>query len=144
MPFHSVYFVIIQVSTVVQFRTIDWGMEFCSLRIRLPNKESAAASNFTTTPGSKGNFIDVYSIPTNSIINLDKLSYRTRPTLGDKVARVKINDGADMDYRFACAMDSLHTFALTSGNANTGVEWWQDKQSESPGKDDLLLILILQ
>ncbi|KAI0060425.1 hypothetical protein BV25DRAFT_1788721, partial [Artomyces pyxidatus] len=120
------------ISTVIQFRAIDWGMESCAAdpKYGLP----------ALYLGNGSNVIDIYALVSgpgksglDDVIDGNRLSYRARPALGDKVASVKVDYGTTWTHRFHCAMDSLHAFVLTAGSEATSVQWWQDKQSESPG-----------
>ncbi|KAJ7640760.1 hypothetical protein DFH06DRAFT_621630 [Mycena polygramma] len=115
------------ISTVIQFRTIDWMLEFCALRIRLPGTDN----NLTDTAS---NHVEVYRINATSPLDINSLALISLPQQKEKLAALRMggNDGFDWSYRFGCAMDTLQTFILTGGDSQTEVEWWQDKQVEIP------------
>ncbi|KAF7316951.1 hypothetical protein HMN09_00429400 [Mycena chlorophos] len=63
------------VSTVAQWRVGDFGMESCSLTISVPPRESDAKDEIVNEPAT----IDVYTLPVHKKIDMNKLSYATRP-----------------------------------------------------------------
>jgi Ubiquitin 3 binding protein But2 C-terminal domain len=112
---------------------IDWGMEACTLHIRLPST-SDTRFNSTVTLYGGSNAIEIYRLESDSVINLDSLSFRTSPRKSERLGTVNAVYNMDWNYDFPCTMDSLHAFALVPSNDKTSVEWWQDKQAELPGK----------
>ena len=132
---------VLQISTVVQFRALDWGMEACVLTLRLPSDEKAIQANSTVSLGGRLNDIDIYRLikdkgsqSLDTVIDQRKLSYQTRPAFGEKVGTVSVDYGTEWTYKFPCAMDSLHAFALVAADDSARIEWWQDKQSLEPGE----------
>ncbi|KAJ7077410.1 hypothetical protein B0H15DRAFT_789709, partial [Mycena belliarum] len=116
--------------TVVQFRTIDWMLEACTLRIRLPGHGQNNAPNFNT----KTNRVEVHRINQSSILDIASLAVDSLPPAREKLASVQIdaNDGLEWAYHFPCAMDTLHTFIITAADFQTDLDWWQDKRLEIP------------
>ncbi|CAL1697622.1 unnamed protein product [Somion occarium] len=129
----------IQISTVVQFRTLDWGMESCVLTLRLPSDESFVRSNSSLSLGNGLNDVDIYRLVSNpgsssldTVISQHKLTYQNRPALGEKVGTVTADYGTEWTHQFPCAIDSLHAFALVAADDSARIEWWQDKQTLEP------------
>lgn len=140
-----------QISTVLQFRALDWGMESCELTVRLPGAEMVVDNNRSNSTasfvlGPTHNHIYVHTLisdskgsPVNEVLDAKKLTYASRPELGEKIGSLHLDYGFEWSHTFPCAMDSLHAFALVAADDPTHVEWWQDKQGLLPGKFHLIL-----
>ncbi|KAJ6612723.1 hypothetical protein B0H10DRAFT_286904 [Mycena sp. CBHHK59/15] len=118
-----------RISTVVQFRTIDWRLEACALRLRLPGSANARAVDSNTN-----NRFEVHRISSGSVLDLDSLSFHSLPPVKEKLATLLVDstDGLEWTHHFECVMDSLHTFVLVAGDRQTDVGWWQNKRVEVP------------
>jgi hypothetical protein len=118
-----------QVSTIIQFITIDWGMEDCELHLFLPRVEAKSVS------------IGVYRLNQTYPLDLAALSYQSRPQRVAKVATIQLStiEGTIWRRRFSCVSDEVLTFELACSQVNDGhcaFEWWQ-KQGHgepNPGK----------
>ncbi|KAK0441322.1 hypothetical protein EV421DRAFT_1667209, partial [Armillaria borealis] len=104
------------VSTLAQFRAIDYGMERCEIHVR-----------------------------PESPINTKKLSYANRPALVSTVAQIRVDPSSAKEevhwwQRFGCPWDELFTFELAcfdmerlgDGAEDCWVEWWQNREGEDP------------
>ncbi|THU78544.1 hypothetical protein K435DRAFT_699858 [Dendrothele bispora CBS 962.96] len=124
-----------KVSTLFQFRAIDFGMETCELIIRF------------TTPEFKMNSypLSLYRLEGNSTLNTKILSYNNRPTRTGHVGDIQVtSSGHSVQWNttFACRWDELLLFELTCGgneespvksqDARCEVEWWQGKKDKDP------------
>ena len=115
-------------STIIQFRAIDWGMEICELHIDLPESYGQE--------GHSGS-LAVYRI--NSTIPLDSstLSYNIRPPRVAKLGNIPVgNDTLTWHRKFHCVTDEVLSFELgclpldeSGGEAGCSVEWVQIKDS---------------
>ncbi|KAF8433676.1 hypothetical protein L210DRAFT_3649499 [Boletus edulis BED1] len=115
-------------STIVQFRAIDWGMEICELHIHLPESYGQEGHS-----GSLG----VYRI--NSTIPLDSssLSYNTRPPRVVRQGVIPLGNGVVTWHRkFSCATEEVLSFELSclpseesGGDPGCFVEWVQIKDA---------------
>ncbi|KAJ7699279.1 hypothetical protein B0H17DRAFT_1196369 [Mycena rosella] len=117
------------ISTVVQFRTIDWGMEDCELHVSLPALSLGV--------GPKGVSVVVHRLNQTYPLDLATLSYRTRPPRVAKLASVQLSrtEGTVWHRRFACAADDVLTFELECSQTDGGdclVEWWQKRGHVEP------------
>ncbi|KAH9834556.1 uncharacterized protein C8Q71DRAFT_711052 [Rhodofomes roseus] len=126
----------VRVSTIVQFRAIDFGMERCELQLTTKPQTSASIS-------SKPFTLEIFRL--NSTIPLDAraLTYKTRPPHVSKVAAVQMNGAVDTHWHrsFGCASDEVLTFELacqpTLDDGECRVEWWQNKSDPPTGKGSL-------
>jgi len=65
------------ISTVAQFRVADFGMENCSLSITVPPRADSD-DHITDEPAT----LDIWSLPVTKKMDMQKLSWATRPTGG--------------------------------------------------------------
>jgi len=113
-------------STIIQFRAIDWGMETCELHLDFPESF-----------GQEGHSGSLALYRVNSTIPLDtsSLSYNTRPPRITKLGNIALGNGIVTWHRkFNCAMDEVLSFELSclplvesGGDSNCFVEWVQIK-----------------
>ncbi|GJE92357.1 hypothetical protein PsYK624_085110 [Phanerochaete sordida] len=111
--------------TVVQFRTIDFGMEDCELVVDLPAHGAAleGGAAFALQPGSR---FDVFRVRTAQALQTKTLSWRTRPSTRELVTSVAPEAGARTTVaRFPCPRGSLHTFEVAcAGEEDCLVDVW--------------------
>ncbi|CDO69750.1 hypothetical protein BN946_scf184697.g22 [Trametes cinnabarina] len=107
------------IRTVAQFRAIDFGMEDCHLVFTLPPLsvplEKGASIEFN--PSSR---FDVYRLDSERPLDVQKLSYKTRPKVVEKVAS-GVNprvDGETLIHRFPCPRASLHVFEVACADGS--------------------------
>ncbi|KAG7098815.1 hypothetical protein E1B28_000720 [Marasmius oreades] len=104
------------ISTVIQFRAIDWKLEKCTLHLNLPNEDWGS--------------IDIFRLGADTVLDSSRLSYATRPSVNEKLGNVDISITANWSQPFHCLTDSIHTFLLVAAQPDTRVSWWQDKTIE--------------
>ncbi|KAJ7459648.1 hypothetical protein B0H11DRAFT_1872745 [Mycena galericulata] len=118
-----------RISTVIQFRTIDWGMEECELKLSLPalNKDAQSSG------------ISVVLHRLNQTYRLDDttLSYQSRPPRVSKVATIQLAQDVPTlwQQRFRCKSDGVLTFELECSpthKSNCLVDWRQRSGSVEP------------
>ncbi|KAH8101227.1 hypothetical protein BXZ70DRAFT_117724 [Cristinia sonorae] len=114
-------------STIVEFRSIDYKMENCELKITSP------ASGTNVTLGVGENVVDIWKVQSKHQINAKLLTWKTRPARLHKVDTITMTHGMDYTYRFSCPTDTLHTFELCASGDTTHVEWVQDHKKPTPG-----------
>ncbi|KAJ6490182.1 hypothetical protein DFH09DRAFT_865623, partial [Mycena vulgaris] len=118
------------ISTIVQFRALDFGMEACELRIEIPTNASMVSANRTLTLSSSS--LEIFAVDYNKRLHADTLSYASRPTRGNKIADVVLGYGAQWTHHFSCRMDDMFAFELTcpllDDGTICGVRWEQDKE----------------
>jgi len=97
--------------TIVQFRAIDFGMEECSLVVRLPYAEEPLENNaafaLQGTPR-----LEFCSLDVERPIDVRKLSWRTRPACTNMLGSVVAQPGETFVARFPCEWGSLHVFEV--------------------------------
>jgi len=111
--------VLVQTHTILQFRAIDFGMEKCSLAIRIPysDDELEGGAHFSLGEGSK---LDIYTLDEPKAINVQKLSWASRPPRMARVATVEPKAGEEITVSwFACPWSSLHTFEIACADGGT-------------------------
>ncbi|KAH7884135.1 hypothetical protein F5I97DRAFT_1898768, partial [Phlebopus sp. FC_14] len=123
-------------STIVQFRAIDWGMETCELHVNLPESNHSGS-------------LALYRI--NSTVPLDtfSLSYNTRPHRIARLGIIALGLGVVPWHRkFSCAMDEVLSFELaclpsseSGGDSDCFMEWIQIKDA-LPGEPYVVRCLI--
>ncbi|KAJ8093880.1 hypothetical protein PM082_009747 [Marasmius tenuissimus] len=120
-------------STIFQFRAVDFGMEICELRVSIPQQSSDNPAALVL-PSS---ILEFYRLDQKHQLYSDTLSYSTRPRRHYLLARLHLEYGMEWGHRFSCTMDELLIFELTCPlGAHPGtcdVSWWQDRDSPSPG-----------
>ncbi|GJE92370.1 hypothetical protein PsYK624_085240 [Phanerochaete sordida] len=125
-------------NTVIQFRTIDYGMEDCVLTLDLPARGQALEGNstFLLYPASQ---FDVFLADTSKMLKPKTLSWRTKPSslsffatftphAGERtfISRFRCPRGSLFTFEFACADQSpclVHTWS--SQNYTWGVNIYQ-------------------
>ncbi|KAF8550778.1 hypothetical protein OG21DRAFT_373468 [Imleria badia] len=122
------------VSTILQFRAVDYGMEACELMISLPARHEAAevtgepsfvASDLPIT-------IHLSQLDMSSPLDGETISYRTQPRPLREIAEFSIrNLPATFSHNFTCKMEEVLTFKVGCQSPECHVEWWQD--IEYPG-----------
>ncbi|KIJ64928.1 hypothetical protein HYDPIDRAFT_111615 [Hydnomerulius pinastri MD-312] len=112
-------------STIIQFRAVDWGMEICELHVGLPD-----------SLGHSG-MLALYRVNSTIPLDPDSLSYNTRPARIAKLTTLPLGNGPTHWHRqLHCAIDDVLTFELgclssseSSGDSDCAVEWVQIKES---------------
>ncbi|KAJ7595764.1 hypothetical protein C8J56DRAFT_1115887 [Mycena floridula] len=119
------------VSTVVQFRALDFGMEMCELQIVIPNMTLPTY----ILPSVR---IELHTLRTGSKqLHEDTLSWSTRPPREALLDFIDFQPGMIWKRRFSCASDKLFTFELscpTGTDEQCELDWWQDQENPSPGE----------
>lgn len=114
-----------EISTFVQFRALDYGMENCSLALRIPEYGSDAMEIARV-----GSTIDVWSLAVDSKVDLQTLSYRTLPRRADKVGSFtpRYNTTEQLP-SFACESGTYHAFLLACPQGARKEDCWVDVTS---------------
>ncbi|KAH9474308.1 hypothetical protein JR316_0012766 [Psilocybe cubensis] len=130
------YIIRLKVSTIVQFRAVDYGMERCILTIRM----SSATTDVLDVPrGVSIHRLDASHGP----LDLKKLSYSNRPTRISTMGALQVSPGTLSDWQteFHCMWDTLHIFEFGytgqaideyRDNSTFTIQWSQNKEEEDP------------
>jgi len=119
------------VSTLVQFRTIDYGMELCELVLQFSSRNNPAPF-----------ILSVHRLSSTTLIDTKILSYSTRPTRITTVGNIKVQGTEDVHWsrNFTCAWDELMTFELACSQeeevhgGGCSLVWWQNELDEEPNE----------
>ncbi len=116
-----------QISTIFQFRIIDFGLDYCDLMLSLPPLDGFS------TKGLDGNsLIDLWALITNRAINPRQVNFANRPPRGDKVASIILEKNLTWVHSFPCKSDEVVTFEMAC-HGECDVEWWQDRDVSRAG-----------
>ncbi|KAF9480760.1 hypothetical protein BDN70DRAFT_992462 [Pholiota conissans] len=115
------------ISTIVQFRALDFGMEICELDITVPS--TVNLTTFTTSLA----LLQVHQMRSKTPLYQDSLSYSTRPRRGELVDEFSVTLGTNWTHRFNCTMDEIYTFEVACGafQPDCALEWAQNKEHDS-------------
>jgi len=124
------------ISIIAQYRTMDYGVQSCILRLYFPgNTELGADSNRTTTSGfpywtmdSESVDVDIYWLNRYELVDVKTLSYSTKPQRGELFDSVKVKRSDITPTKvFPCESDSLYSFEVVCRSNPCRIEAWQDK-----------------
>ncbi|KAK0493279.1 hypothetical protein EDD18DRAFT_1078458 [Armillaria luteobubalina] len=128
-----------KVSTLAQFRAIDYGMERCEIHVRFPINTTTAASS------GRPFILSVNRLKSRIPIDTKKLSYASKPGLVSTISQIRVdptraNEEVHWWQRFDCPWDELFTFELAcfdverlgDGGDDCRVEWWQNREGKDP------------
>ncbi|KAG9221717.1 hypothetical protein CCMSSC00406_0005630 [Pleurotus cornucopiae] len=121
------------ISTVVQFRAIDYGMERCELHLALPSLDSALLS------GNQTMALSVHRLNTTIPLDVSTLSHTSKPIRMTKVGDVHLSSklGEVWQRSFSCKTEEVLSFELTCSPETTTkgchIEWWQNMKKPNPG-----------
>ncbi|KAJ4467624.1 hypothetical protein J3R30DRAFT_3307186, partial [Lentinula aciculospora] len=121
------------ISTLVQFRAIDYGMEHCELHINYPAHSTCAMEH--STP------ITVNKLDSKIPLHTKSLSYVTKPAVEYKISQIEVEsrNGSGMSWsqEFDCLWDELLIFELSyiddhlSSYESCIIQWSQEKDISS-------------
>ncbi|KAJ6569447.1 hypothetical protein B0H19DRAFT_695083 [Mycena capillaripes] len=129
------------ISTIAQFRAIDWGMEKCSLDVVLPEvTEMTDFMNFSMS-GSTGDSdwvtVEVWRVSSPEItvaIDPQTLSWETKPPRKLLVGYWGLKPGVRMQSEtFECSSNSLHTFEFLCLDPKCHLQFQQDPNDSQIG-----------
>lgn len=113
-----------KVSTIGQFRAIDYGMEKCSLRLKIPQKNSTTVN--INIEGANAN-LDVWQLSMGKRLT-GKVSWDSRPPRKRLVSTTNLSYGMDITlFDFHCIPGTFHTFEVACHDASCHVDgtWWK-------------------
>ncbi|KAF8207226.1 hypothetical protein K438DRAFT_1815919, partial [Mycena galopus ATCC 62051] len=94
------------ISTIAQFRVADFGMENCSLSITVPPRADSK-DHIHDEPAT----LDIWVYPVTKKLDMQKLSYATRPTGGTFFGSLPVSFGATHRLPgYQCLSGSYQTF----------------------------------
>jgi hypothetical protein len=127
----------VQVNTVTQFRTREFGMEQCELRISLPllNPSSERFENRSLVGSPSNVSVDVWRLSASAVLSSRGLSGHSRPARVERLAMgLLIGLGTNASSpRFDCPRDSLQTFEIVC-SYDCEISFWQDRADPVSGQ----------
>ena len=120
-----------KVSTVAEFRAIDYGMEDCQLLLIAP---AIISPNSTLHLGPGENWVNIWRLDASFPMDKKTLSWNTRPSRIRQLDKVAMAPGMNYTYQFPCPSDSLHAFEFSAADESTDVVWSQDHSGPNPGE----------
>lgn len=124
-----------KVSTIAQFRVVDYGMESCSLAITTPpqNDSATTISSSLDLPVS----LEVWTLPAKHKLDLARLTWTTRPQPRAHLGTLTITYGNTYHIpRFECRSGSYQTFELSCSSPDCHIDIMGVGEGKS-GKYDL-------
>ncbi|KAI0259600.1 hypothetical protein BC834DRAFT_974151 [Gloeopeniophorella convolvens] len=122
------------ISTIMQFRVIDWGMERCSLQLIVP-----ASADASVVPPGRSFALSLYRLSATYAIDGQSFSYSSRPSRIAKLADIRVVSGENTRFQRTspCVRDELMTFELACSrdayDNDCMLQWWEDKENPNPG-----------
>ena len=113
-----------KVSTIGQFRAIDYGMEKCSLRLKAPQMNSTTVNIYIDGGNA---MLDIWQLSTDKRLT-GKVSWDSKPPRNRLVSTVNLSYGKDITlYDFRCVPGTFHTFEVACHGASCHVDgtWWK-------------------
>jgi len=109
-----------EISTVLQFRTLDFGFERCSLAIRLPSLEERLPNPEPYVFRGMGDSlqVNVWALETTQRpLDAQTLSSNRRPVRRDLLATLDVQPGVQVQLPdFHCPSGTFHAFEVTCGD----------------------------
>ncbi|KAK0460965.1 uncharacterized protein EV420DRAFT_1267001 [Desarmillaria tabescens] len=108
-----------EISTIAQFRVLDFGMENCTIGIATPSH-----SAYTDTMSDDAVSLDVWSIPhATRKLNTKSVSYSSLPVTRSFLGRLLVSrEGLSQTPAFSCMSGSYHTFEITCSEPGCSVD----------------------
>lgn len=122
-----------QISTIVQFRSIDYGMEKCEITLSIPAEKSSDVSALSLSPSPFSIRLSLMQEP--FALDPHTLSWSTRPSVVSNIATFQVSRGITWNRNLSCEIDELLTFELSCADASEDcqMEWWQERDEDFPG-----------
>ncbi|EIW76477.1 hypothetical protein CONPUDRAFT_146877 [Coniophora puteana RWD-64-598 SS2] len=139
-PLHKPFVVNKETSTIAQFRALDYGMERCQVTVRISSRDVLESEadprarfnrTFTSFRDEPVN-IAVYELITDQPLDVQSLSWKTKPERGQLLGTLLVGEGIDSELHIReCLQESLQTFEFACEEEleeACAAEWWQDER----------------
>ncbi|KAF9476012.1 hypothetical protein BDN70DRAFT_863897 [Pholiota conissans] len=107
------------VHTIVQFNVLDYGMEYCSLIIRLPRRENTLPHPFTVPTTSNAVPLRICEVAAERPLKQSLISWSTRPSclrdLG--IVKARIGDEVELE-RFVCKIGTFLGYQISCADSS--------------------------
>jgi len=121
------------ISTIAQFRIADFGMENCSLSITVPPRADSD-DHIHDEPAN----LDIWSLPVKKKLDMQKLSFATRPTGGTFFGSLPVSfgethrlsgyrclSGSYQTFEFRCSTPGCKIDVMGNGDQASGLYMYQ-------------------
>lgn len=118
---HGTGFFFGQISTISQFRVIDYGMENCSITVAIPALTSSSLKSFSPSSAmsdsasSPNVHLEIYILKATSKLDLSTLSWKTKPARSTHLGTLVATPGttAELSSAFECKRGTYVTVEVT-------------------------------
>jgi len=119
------------VSTVVQFRILDYEMERCAVTFEIPDADEIRNRHTDINLDMGGiTKVQVWELDTNRELDARAVNKRSLPPRKTLVDTLQLKMGnATSTTEFPCKARTLHTYELTCEAEDCRVMFWQDKDA---------------
>ncbi|RDB27072.1 hypothetical protein Hypma_005038 [Hypsizygus marmoreus] len=125
-----------QISTVMQFRSRDFGMEWCRLKLALPDSARFDPSDPNNEADRERNWLlegdtsdlEVWELEASQWIDPRYLSYNTRPRRRGHIFSFRVQpNSTHVSREVRCPADKIATFEIFCVSPGCRVDIWQNK-----------------
>ncbi|KAI0056930.1 hypothetical protein BV25DRAFT_1995275 [Artomyces pyxidatus] len=111
------------ISTIVQFRVLDYGMENCSLALTIPAAGHGEAHLAVSELHEDKAHLDVWALSASTKLDLQTLSWQTRPSRAAHIGRLSASYNQTHQLpSFSCRSGSYQTFELSCAGSGCGID----------------------
>lgn len=115
-------------STVAQFRTLDWGMENCTIEIVLP---PTTTDTTTLKQIHDPSTLSLWLLDPSGELDVKRLSYSTKPARVASLGRLTVTSGMNVtSMGFICPRDAFPTIEVECASAQCAVDVIHTGRSE--------------
>ncbi|KAF9017602.1 hypothetical protein BDZ89DRAFT_888824, partial [Hymenopellis radicata] len=127
-----------EVSSVAQFRVLDWGMEHCTVNVAIPSSEEMEDyMDFSIVNGGSAT-IDIWMLEGREDLREHTLTWRTRPKRVILHETWTVKPGSILESKkFDCPSMSSQVLEFSCGGAACDITFRQDPKE--PGLGEFLL-----
>jgi hypothetical protein len=125
-----------QISTIMQFRTRDFGMEWCKLKLALPDSAKYHPHKGDDSSERERNWIldgdtsdlEVWELEASQWLDPRSLSYNTRPQRRAHLFSFRVRPNTThVSREVRCPADKIATFEIFCVSPGCRVDIWQNK-----------------
>ena len=115
-------------STIAQFRTLDWGMDNCTVEISLPPTTNDATNlDMIRSPST----LAVWLLDPSNELDIKRLSYSSKPDRVASLGRLTVSPGVSVTSpTFPCPRDAFPTVEVECESAECAVDVLHTGRSE--------------
>ncbi|KAI0316434.1 hypothetical protein OF83DRAFT_246820 [Amylostereum chailletii] len=109
-----------EVSTIAQFRVLDWGMENCTVDVVIPQQSTNAT---TVSAIDNPTVVEIWSLDASAMIDTKTLSWSTKPKRRERIGNLTVASGtSSRTAGFACATLSSQTIEIACSGTQCALD----------------------